>query len=163
MKKILLFMLLMCFCVPAHAKSTVTLAELKGTVGVQMEEFVRDTVKLSELNGDSLLIFQLDTPGGLVEAMRGIVQAILGSKVPVAVWIPSGGRAASAGAFIVHVENLHGDGLDIFCLNLSYLNSGTEDFGCLRKSESAYACKYKGENKFFHIMFVIGYGLLMQR
>lgn len=106
MKKILCAMLLMFLCVPAHAKSTVTLAELSGTVGVQMEEFVRDTVRASELNGDSLLIFQLDTPGGLVEAMRGIVQAILGSKVPVAVWIPSGGRAASAGAFIVQSAHI---------------------------------------------------------
>lgn len=94
------------FCVPADAKSTVTLAELTGTVGVQMEEFVRDTVRQSELNGDSLLIFQLDTPGGLVEAMRGIVQSILASRVPVAVWIPSGGRAASAGAFIVQSAHI---------------------------------------------------------
>jgi len=106
MKKILLVLLMIFFCVPADAKSTVTLAELTGTVGVQMEEFVRDTVRQSELNGDSLLIFQLDTPGGLVEAMRGIVQSILASRVPVAVWIPSGGRAASAGAFIVQSAHI---------------------------------------------------------
>ena len=106
MKKILCVILLTLLCVPAHAKSTVTLAELSGTVGVQMEEFVRDTVRASELNGDSLLIFQLDTPGGLVEAMRGIVQSILSSQVPVAVWIPPGGRAASAGAFIVQSAHI---------------------------------------------------------
>lgn len=106
MKKILCVILLTLLCVPAHAKSTVTLAELSGTVGVQMEEFVRDTVRQSELNGDSLLIFQLDTPGGLVEAMRGIVQSILSSQVPVAVWIPPGGRAASAGAFIVQSAHI---------------------------------------------------------
>ena len=106
MKKILCVMFLTLLCVPAHAKSTVTLAELSGTVGVQMEEFVRDTVRASELNGDSLLIFQLDTPGGLVEAMRGIVQSILSSQVPVAVWIPPGGRAASAGAFIVQSAHI---------------------------------------------------------
>ena len=106
MKKFLLTLTLLLLTLPAHAKSTVTLAELSGTVGVQMEEFVRDTVRQSELNGDSLLIFQLDTPGGLVEAMRGIVQAILSSRVPVAVWIPSGGRAASAGAFIVQAAHI---------------------------------------------------------
>ncbi|MBR0168487.1 MAG: nodulation protein NfeD [Synergistaceae bacterium] len=106
MKKILCVILLTLLCVPANAKSTVTLAELSGTVGVQMEEFVRDTVRASELNGDSLLIFQLDTPGGLVEAMRGIVQSILSSQVPVAVWIPPGGRAASAGAFIVQSAHI---------------------------------------------------------
>ncbi len=106
MKKFLLTLTLILLALPAHAKSTVTLAELSGTVGVQMEEFVRDTVRQSGLNGDSLLIFQLDTPGGLVEAMRGIVQSILSSKVPVAVWIPPGGRAASAGAFIVQSAHI---------------------------------------------------------
>ena len=106
MRKILCVILMTLFCVPADAKSSVTLAELNGTVGVQMEEFVRDTIRQSELNGDSLLIFQLDTPGGLVEAMRGIVQSILSSQVPVAVWIPPGGRAASAGAFIVQSAHI---------------------------------------------------------
>ena len=106
MKKILCVILMTLLCVPADAKSSVTLAELSGTVGVQMEEFVRDTIRQSELDGDSLIIFQLDTPGGLVEAMRGIVQSILSSQVPVAVWIPPGGRAASAGAFIVQSAHI---------------------------------------------------------
>ncbi len=106
MKKFLLTLTLLLFTLPADAKSSVTLAELSGTVGVQMEEFVRDTIRASELNSDSLIIFQLDTPGGLVEAMRGIVQSILSSQVPVAVWIPPGGRAASAGAFIVQSAHI---------------------------------------------------------
>lgn len=107
MKKFFLTLtLILTLTLPARAKSTITLAELSGTVGVQMEEFVRDTIRQSTLNGDSLLIFQLDTPGGLVEAMRGIVQAILSSQVPVAVWIPPGGRAASAGAFIVQSAHI---------------------------------------------------------
>ncbi len=102
MKKIFLAVLIFILSSSAaFARSDITLAELNGTVGVQMEEFVKEVISNSERNGDSLIIFQLDTPGGLVEAMRGIVQSILASKVPVAVWIPSGGRAASAGAFIV--------------------------------------------------------------
>ena len=102
MKKI--FALIFIFVLSAScawARSDVTLAELNGTVGVQMEEFVKEVIANSENNGDALIIFQLDTPGGLVESMRGVVQSILASKVPVAVWIPPGGRAASAGAFIV--------------------------------------------------------------
>lgn len=106
MKKFLCTLILLLLAFPANAKSTVTLAELNGTVGVQMEEFVKETIAKSHADGDSLLIFQLDTPGGLVEAMRGIVQAILASKVPVAVWIPPGGRAASAGAFIVQSAHI---------------------------------------------------------
>ena len=90
----------------SFARSDITLAELNGTVGVQMEEFVKEVISNSEQNGDALIIFQLDTPGGLVEAMRGVVQSILASKVPVAVWIPPGGRAASAGAFIVQAAHV---------------------------------------------------------
>ncbi|MBQ9418834.1 MAG: nodulation protein NfeD [Synergistaceae bacterium] len=107
MKKIyvaIVILILMTGC--ARARSDVTLAELNGTVGVQMEEFVREVIANAESNGDSLIIFQLDTPGGLVEAMRGVVQSILASKVPVAVWIPPGGRAASAGAFIVQAAHI---------------------------------------------------------
>ena len=77
------------------------LAPLTGTVGVQMEEFVMKVIRWAEEERAGLVIFRLDTPGGLVEATRGITQAILASKVPVTIWVPPGGRAASAGAFIM--------------------------------------------------------------
>jgi len=47
------------------------------------------------------LIIQLNTPGGLLESTREIVQNILNSKVPIIVYVsPSGARAGSAGVFI---------------------------------------------------------------
>ena len=103
MKKFLCLILLLCLALPAYADSSITLAELHGTVGVQMEEFVKEVIASSR---SDLIIFELDTPGGLVDAMRGIVQAILSSQIPVAVWIPPGGRAASAGAFIVQAAHI---------------------------------------------------------
>ena len=107
MRKIFAALMLLAVCVScAEARSTATLAELHGTVGVQLEEFVKEVITHSESRNDSLIVFELDTPGGLVEAMRGIVQAILASKVPVAMWIPPGGRAASAGAFIVQAAHI---------------------------------------------------------
>ena len=52
--------------------------------------------------GASAVLIRLDTPGGLVDSMRAIVEDILASEVPVIVWVgPSGVRAASAGFFIL--------------------------------------------------------------
>jgi membrane-bound serine protease (ClpP class) len=46
-------------------------------------------------------VIVLDTPGGLSESMRKIVQKELSLKIPVVVWVgPSGARAASAGVWI---------------------------------------------------------------
>ncbi len=47
------------------------------------------------------LVILLDTPGGLDESMRKIVQAELSAKEPVVVYVsPQGARAASAGVWI---------------------------------------------------------------
>ena len=107
MKKFFLAILILFISVSSSlAESRVTLAELSGTVGVQMEEFVKQVIHDANESNSKLIILQLDTPGGLIEAMRGIVQSILASKIPVAVWVPSGGRAASAGAFIVQAAHI---------------------------------------------------------
>jgi membrane-bound serine protease (ClpP class) len=71
-----------------------------------MEEFVARVVKHAEKENAGLIIFKLDTPGGLVEATRGITQTILASSVPVVMWVPPGGRAASAGAFMMQAAHV---------------------------------------------------------
>jgi membrane-bound serine protease (ClpP class) len=50
---------------------------------------------------------ELDTPGGLADAMRDIIGDILGSPVPVIVYIsPDGARAGSAGAIITFASHV---------------------------------------------------------
>ncbi len=64
-------------------------------------EFIKSGIKTAEEKAATAVIIELDTPGGLAESMRLIVQQILGSQVPVVVFVsPSGARAASAGVMI---------------------------------------------------------------
>ena len=55
----------------------------------------------------ALVVIVLDTPGGLLDSTRAMVNAILESKVPIAVYVsPSGAHAASAGTFIGAAANI---------------------------------------------------------
>ena len=50
----------------------------------------------------ALVLITMDTPGGLGESMKDMIQHILASPVPVAVFVsPTGARGASAGFFIL--------------------------------------------------------------
>jgi len=89
------------------ARAFVMSAALEGTVGIAMENFAADVLRKAADEKASLVVFRLDTPGGLVSSMRGITSAILESPVPVVVWVaPKGARAASAGAFVLQAAHI---------------------------------------------------------
>lgn len=65
-------------------------------------DFVAAQLARANAGNARAFLLELDTPGGLDTAMRRIIQQILGSRIPVIVYIyPSGARAASAGALIL--------------------------------------------------------------
>src|SRR5438093_5841468 len=64
--------------------------------------YVKDGLNHAKDIGARAVVLRLDTPGGLVDSMREMVEAILSSPVPVITWVgPNGARAASAGFFIL--------------------------------------------------------------
>jgi membrane-bound serine protease (ClpP class) len=70
-------------------------------------EFIHSGIKKAEKAQAACVIIELDTPGGLAESMRRIVQDILASAVPVVVYVaPSGARAASAGVMITMAADI---------------------------------------------------------
>jgi membrane-bound serine protease (ClpP class) len=70
-------------------------------------EYIKFGIKKAEENGAACIIIELDTPGGLAESMRLIVQNILASRVPVVVFVsPGGARAASAGVMITMAADI---------------------------------------------------------
>ncbi|HEY1160073.1 MAG TPA: nodulation protein NfeD [Terracidiphilus sp.] len=58
-------------------------------------------------DGAQALLVDLDTPGGLLDSTRGMVGAILGSRIPVIVYVsPAGARAGSAGFFLLEAADV---------------------------------------------------------
>lgn len=81
---------------------TVLTAEIQGAISPAQVEVLEDALRQAAADRADLMLLRLDTPGGLVTSMREMVQLILNSQIPVAVWVgPSGARAASAGVFLV--------------------------------------------------------------
>ncbi len=77
------------------------LVQVQDSINPGVEDFLKFAIERSQEEGAECLIIQLDTPGGLMTSMRGIVQAVLNSTVPVVVYVsPSGAQAASAGVFV---------------------------------------------------------------
>ena len=70
-------------------------------------DFIHESIAAAERDGARALIIELDTPGGLLDSTKSIVKDLLGSPVPVIVYIaPSGAGAASAGVFVTMAANL---------------------------------------------------------
>jgi len=92
---------------PAHADGRAVLLELQGPLGVATAEYLVSGIEDARTTDASLVIIRMDTPGGLVEPMRDIVQAILGSSVPVVTYVaPGGARADSAGTYILLASHI---------------------------------------------------------
>jgi membrane-bound serine protease (ClpP class) len=91
----------------ALANGNVVELEIKGGIGVATADYVTSGIEHAEATGAELIIINMDTPGGLMAPMRDIVQAILGSDVPVATYVtPAGARADSAGTYILLASHI---------------------------------------------------------
>jgi membrane-bound serine protease (ClpP class) len=85
----------------ANAASIIEL-EVEGPIGVATADYVDAGIEHAVERDADLIIINIDTPGGLVKPMRTIVQSILASPIPVAVYVsPAGARADSAGTYIL--------------------------------------------------------------
>jgi membrane-bound serine protease (ClpP class) len=75
--------------------------DLDVTIDPASADWVDQSLKDARKAGADLVVFRLDTPGGLDESMRKIVKDIIAAPMPVVVYVsPNGARAASAGLFI---------------------------------------------------------------
>ena len=79
----------------------VAILTANGEITIPMAHYLERTILNAEQRGAEVIILQLNTPGGDINVMNQIVQAIRGSSVPVVVYVsPRGAMAASAGTLI---------------------------------------------------------------
>jgi len=72
-----------------------------GTINPASKDFILRVIDKATDAQAEMVIFHLNTPGGLVAATRAIVSAQLTSPIPIVVFVsPAGAQAASAGVFI---------------------------------------------------------------
>lgn len=85
----------------------VLVADITGAVHPVTTEIVGAALDRADRQNDALVILRLNTPGGLMDAMRDTIQKIVASRIPVITYVaPSGGRAASAGFFLLEAGDV---------------------------------------------------------
>jgi membrane-bound serine protease (ClpP class) len=85
----------------ASPSAEIRVVRVADVISPVVADFIGAELDRVNQSGGRAFLLELDTPGGLDSAMRTIIQKILGSRVPVIVYVyPSGARAASAGALI---------------------------------------------------------------
>lgn len=71
------------------------------------EEYIARAITEASRRNDQAVLIEINTPGGLVDSTREIIEHITTSAVPVIIYVtPSGSRAASAGFFILESADI---------------------------------------------------------
>jgi membrane-bound serine protease (ClpP class) len=98
----ILFLVIAMIAVSLPSFAEVLKIAVNDTIQPVTEEYIARAIAEAERNKDQALLIELNTPGGLLDSTRDIIEKILAAKVPVIIYVaPSGRRAASAGFFIL--------------------------------------------------------------
>jgi membrane-bound serine protease (ClpP class) len=95
-------LLLAAFC-PAE----VLRIEVNDAIQPVTVEYIGRALEDAAANHDQAVLIKINTPGGLVDSTRKIIERIESSPVPVIVYVaPTGSRAGSAGIFILEAADV---------------------------------------------------------
>src|SRR5882762_166360 len=92
-------------CCPAPAQ--VLRVVVNDTIQPITEEYIARALDQAQRKHDQAVLIAINTPGGLVDSTRKIIEKITASPIPVIIYVtPSGSRAASAGFFILEAADV---------------------------------------------------------
>src|SRR5580704_7857572 len=80
---------------------------IEGEIHPITVEIVSHAIEQAQAQNAALLLVRINTPGGLLDATREVIQKLDASTVPVVTYIaPSGARGASAGFFVLEAGDV---------------------------------------------------------
>jgi len=93
---------LLLFILSAASSAEILKIVINDSIHPITDEYIGRAIAEAEHGKAQALLIEINTPGGLLESTRDIIEKILASPVPVIIYVtPSGSRAASAGFFIL--------------------------------------------------------------
>jgi membrane-bound serine protease (ClpP class) len=85
----------------------VVAVNVDGEIHPVTTEIIAGAIAQAQSENAALLLVRINTPGGLLDATREIIQKLDAASVPVVTYVePSGARAASAGFFVLEAGDI---------------------------------------------------------
>jgi membrane-bound serine protease (ClpP class) len=98
---------LLLIAAPLGVSAQVVKIAVNDTIHPITDEYIGRALQKAEAEKAQAVLIDINTPGGLADSTREIIEKIVASPVPVIVYVtPSGSRAASAGFFILEAADL---------------------------------------------------------
>jgi membrane-bound serine protease (ClpP class) len=92
---------------PLWAAPKIIAVNVDGMIHPVTAEILKHAIAEAERENAAAVLLRLNTPGGLLDASREITSAMIASRAPVIAYVtPSGGRAASAGFFLLEAADV---------------------------------------------------------
>ena len=90
-----------------QAGPTVDVLQISGAIDRTMASYVEDAIAKAEREGVEAVVVQLDSPGALGVEPQRLVDAVAGSRVPIAVWVgPPAARAGGAALYLAQAADV---------------------------------------------------------
>jgi membrane-bound serine protease (ClpP class) len=102
-----IIILLFCCVLATSAQAEVLKIVINDTIHPMTTEYVERAIAQAQQENAKALLIEINTPGGMLDATREIIEKLLASAVPVIIYVtPSGSRSASAGFFLLQAADV---------------------------------------------------------